>query len=131
VWLRFRDRTCGEIDLGPELQGSVFAPSRDAATFTAPRIDPEFHTVVWPNGADVAGGGPSRRHQGHGLTHAAAADERRGTFRPGRGRGKRRSQLNGRSLAVEQEHPAVSGRSWGAAAAGGLRTGLMSPERVS
>ena len=29
VWLRFRDGTAGEVDLGPELWGPVFEPLRD------------------------------------------------------------------------------------------------------
>jgi hypothetical protein len=54
IWLRFRDGTEGEVDLGPELLGPVFEPLRDPETFKGFRIDPEFHTLVWPNGADVA-----------------------------------------------------------------------------
>jgi hypothetical protein len=54
VWLRFRDGTCGEIDLGPELHGPMFEPLRDATVFQAFRIDSEFHTLAWPNGADFA-----------------------------------------------------------------------------
>jgi hypothetical protein len=54
LWLRFRDGTAGEIDLGPELQGPIFEPLRDPATFRTFRIDPEFHTLVWANGADFA-----------------------------------------------------------------------------
>lgn len=54
LWLRFRDGTEGEIDLGPELVGLVFEPLRDLEVFKGFQIDPEFHTVVWPNGADFA-----------------------------------------------------------------------------
>jgi hypothetical protein len=54
VWLKFRDGTAGEIDLGPELRGPVFEPLRTQETFRSFRIDPEFHTLVWPNGADFA-----------------------------------------------------------------------------
>ena len=54
VWLRFRDGTTGEVDLGPELQGPVFEPLRDVKIFQQFRIHPEFHTLVWPNGADFA-----------------------------------------------------------------------------
>jgi hypothetical protein len=52
VWLRFRDGTSGEIDLGPELHGEVFEPLRDLATFQSFKIG--FDTLVWPNGADFA-----------------------------------------------------------------------------
>lgn len=54
VWLRFRDGTAGEIDLGSELRGPMFEPLRDLEFFRQFRIHPEFHTLVWPNGADFA-----------------------------------------------------------------------------
>lgn len=54
VWLRFRDGTTGEVDLTPALKGPVFAPLKELAVFRQFRIDPEFHTLVWPNGADLA-----------------------------------------------------------------------------
>ncbi len=53
-WLRFRDGTAGEIDLASELHGPVFEPLKDAVAFRAFKIHPEFHTLVWPNGADLA-----------------------------------------------------------------------------
>jgi hypothetical protein len=54
VWLRFRDGTAGEIDLGPALQGPIFEPLRDPVVFGNFTIHPEFRTLVWPNGADFA-----------------------------------------------------------------------------
>jgi uncharacterized protein DUF2442 len=54
VWLRFRDGTAGEVDLAPELHGPIFEPLRDLTVFKQFRIHPEFHTLVWPNGADFA-----------------------------------------------------------------------------
>ena len=54
VWLKFRDGTAGEIDLSSELTGPVFEPLRDSAAFRQFQIHPEFHTLVWPNGADFA-----------------------------------------------------------------------------
>lgn len=54
VWLRFRDGTVGEIDLAQELRGPVFEPLRDPEYFKAFMVHPEFHTLVWPNGADFA-----------------------------------------------------------------------------
>jgi hypothetical protein len=35
VWLRFRDRATGEIDLAPALRGPVFEPLRDPAVFSS------------------------------------------------------------------------------------------------
>jgi hypothetical protein len=54
VWLRFRDGTAGEIDLWPALQGPVFEPLHDPLVFRNFVIHPEFHTLVWSNGADFA-----------------------------------------------------------------------------
>jgi hypothetical protein len=54
LWLRFRDGTAGEIDLGPELQGPVFEPLKEISFFKQFAVHPEFHTLVWPNGADFA-----------------------------------------------------------------------------
>jgi hypothetical protein len=54
VWLRFRDGTVGEIDLGPALDGPVFEPLRDPEIFRRFDVHPEFHTLVWANGADFA-----------------------------------------------------------------------------
>lgn len=54
VWLQFRDGTCGEIDLGPELWGEIFEPLRDVDVFRQVQVHPEFETLVWPNGADFA-----------------------------------------------------------------------------
>ena len=54
VWLRFRDGTTGEIDLSAVLDGPVFEPLRDPAVFSQFQIHPDFHTLVWANGADIA-----------------------------------------------------------------------------
>lgn len=54
LWLRFNDDTEGEVDLGPELDGPVFEPLRAPALFAQVAIDPEVHTIAWPNGADFA-----------------------------------------------------------------------------
>jgi hypothetical protein len=54
IRLKFRDGTAGEIDLQPELWGEVFEPLKDLEVFKQFRIHTEFHTLVWPNGADFA-----------------------------------------------------------------------------
>ena len=54
VWLRFRDGTEGEVDLSSELVGPVFAPLHDVVAFAAFTVHPEFHTLVWRSGADIA-----------------------------------------------------------------------------
>ena len=52
--LRFSDGTEGDVDLGPELEGEIFQPLKDATFFKRFTVHPEFHTITWPNGADFA-----------------------------------------------------------------------------
>ena len=54
IWLRFRDGTAGEVDLRDELWGEVFEPLKDVEYFKKFTVHPEFETLVWPNGADIA-----------------------------------------------------------------------------
>lgn len=54
LWLRFSDGLEGNVDLSSELHGPVFEPLRDRSLFSQLRLHPELHTVVWPNGADLA-----------------------------------------------------------------------------
>lgn len=54
VHLRFSDGTEGAIDLEDELYGEIFEPLKDQALFRQFSVHPEFHTLVWPNGADLA-----------------------------------------------------------------------------
>ncbi len=48
----FEDRTEQEINFEPVLVGQLFGPLRDLAIFNQVQLDPEVHTLVWPNGAD-------------------------------------------------------------------------------
>lgn len=50
--LTFDDGLTRTIDLGPILAGTLYGPLRDPEFFRQVTIDPEVHTVVWPNGAD-------------------------------------------------------------------------------
>jgi hypothetical protein len=54
IHVRFSDGTEGDVDLSQDLQGELFDPLKDAATFKGFTIHPEFHTLCWPNGADLA-----------------------------------------------------------------------------
>lgn len=54
VWMRFQDGIEGEIDLKNELWGEMFEALKDISVFQKLRVDPELHTIVWPNGADLA-----------------------------------------------------------------------------
>jgi len=49
----FNDETSQQIDLRPILEGELFGPLRDLKLFNSVSIDPEVHTLVWPNGADL------------------------------------------------------------------------------
>ncbi len=48
----FDDATSQVIDFQPVLFGHYFGPLRDQKVFEQVEIDPEVHTLVWPNGAD-------------------------------------------------------------------------------
>lgn len=48
----FDDKTEQTINFEPVLQGYYLGPLRDLALFNQVRLDPDFHTLVWPNDAD-------------------------------------------------------------------------------
>jgi hypothetical protein len=48
----FADAVERTIDLEPILAGEIYGPLRDPELFSQVHIDPEVHTIVWPNGAD-------------------------------------------------------------------------------
>lgn len=50
--VRFDDRTEQIINFRPILTGELYMPLRDLTLFNQVRIDPEVHTLTWPNGAD-------------------------------------------------------------------------------
>ncbi len=50
--VRFNDDSSQVIDFRPVLEGELYGPLRDSATFEQVRIDSEAGTLVWPNGAD-------------------------------------------------------------------------------
>ena len=50
--VRFDDNTEQVIDFQLVLGGELYGPLRDLAVFNQVSIDPEVHTLVWPNGAD-------------------------------------------------------------------------------
>jgi len=50
--VQFEDTTEQLIDFRPVLAGELFGPLSDLQLFNQVRIDPEVHTLVWPNGAD-------------------------------------------------------------------------------
>jgi hypothetical protein len=50
--IRFEDNTEQTINFQPILAGEIFGPLKDLSVFNQVTIDPEVHTLVWPNGAD-------------------------------------------------------------------------------
>jgi hypothetical protein len=50
----FEDGIRRLIDMEEYLQGEMFEPLRDYDLFSQAAIDTVWHTVVWPNGADLA-----------------------------------------------------------------------------
>jgi hypothetical protein len=50
--VRFDDASVRVIDFQPVLAGELYGPLQDIKLFNQVEIDPEVHTLVWPNGAD-------------------------------------------------------------------------------
>ena len=50
--IAFDDGTEQVINFEPVLGGELFGPLRELELFNQVRIDPEVHTLVWPNGSD-------------------------------------------------------------------------------
>ena len=50
--LLFDDDTSQTIDFRPVLKGALYGALQDEQLFDAVTVDPEVHTLVWPNGAD-------------------------------------------------------------------------------
>jgi hypothetical protein len=50
--VQFNDGLSQTINFGPVLVGEIYGPLRERSVFGAVKIDPEVHTLVWPNGAD-------------------------------------------------------------------------------
>jgi hypothetical protein len=50
--VRFDDASVRVIDFQPVLAGELYGPLQDVKLFNQVEIDPEVHTLVWPNGAD-------------------------------------------------------------------------------
>ncbi len=70
----FDDGTIQLIDFRPVLAGELFGPLRDLAFFNQVKIDPEVHTLVWPNGADFD---PATLHDWPAYADSLAARARR------------------------------------------------------
>ncbi|HKR00406.1 MAG TPA: DUF2442 domain-containing protein [Pyrinomonadaceae bacterium] len=50
--IQFDDGTEQTINFRPVLAGEMYGPLRELSFFEQVQIDPEVHTLIWPNGAD-------------------------------------------------------------------------------
>jgi hypothetical protein len=77
--VQFDDGTSQIIDFRPVLKGELYGPLQDATLFDQVRIDPEVHTLVWPNPSQLARVESSTNRflvkkwvsEKHGLTNSA------------------------------------------------------------
>ena len=50
--IKFNDNKSQVINFYPILRGELYSPLKEISLFNQVQIDPEVHTLVWPNGAD-------------------------------------------------------------------------------
>ncbi|MFH1563160.1 MAG: DUF2442 domain-containing protein [Nitrospirota bacterium] len=50
--VQFDDNTEQIINFYPIFDGEMYSPLRNLSLFNQVQVDPEVHTLVWPNGAD-------------------------------------------------------------------------------
>jgi hypothetical protein len=77
--IQFDDGSEQVIDFQRVLAGELFGPLRDLAVFNKVRIDPEVHTLIWPNGADFD---PATLHDWPTHAEALAARARQWDLSP-------------------------------------------------
>ena len=94
----FDDRTRQRIDFRPVLHGELYGALRDAAVFERVAIDPEAHTLVWPNGADFD---PATLHDWPAAGPGMIAMARRWADRDGAVRNARGDTCAGRIIGVD------------------------------
>jgi hypothetical protein len=54
ISVRFADGQAGTVDLHDVLQGPMFEPLKNKDMFRQFSIHPQFKTLCWDNGADIA-----------------------------------------------------------------------------
>ena len=77
--MRFDDQREQTIDFKPVLAGEMYGPLRELSLFNQVQVDPEVHTLVWPNGADFD---PETLHDRPRYAPALAARARRWQSQP-------------------------------------------------
>ncbi len=71
--IQFADGAAETINFEPVLHGYYFEPLRDLKKFNQVQLDPEIHTLVWPNGADFDPATLYNWHRGEGEQLAQKA----------------------------------------------------------
>lgn len=71
--ITFEDQKERTINLKPVLHGHYYGPLQDLALFNCVRLDPEIHTLVWPNNADFDPATLYYWHEGDGAELAQRA----------------------------------------------------------
>ena len=79
LWVAFDDGTEQIIEFENVLAGELLGPLRDLNLFNQVAIDPEVHTLVWPNGADFD---PATLHDWPEQREALAARARQWELKP-------------------------------------------------
>lgn len=79
--VQFDDGTEQTIDFAPVLHGYYYGPLLDLELFNQVRLDPEIHTLVWPNDTDFDPATLYNWNQGEGagLAERLAQPERHST----------------------------------------------------
>jgi hypothetical protein len=71
--ITFDDGVQRVINFEPVLYGHYYGPLRDLSLFNQVRLDPEVHTLVWPNDADFDPATLYQWHEGEGAELAKRA----------------------------------------------------------
>jgi hypothetical protein len=79
IWVAFDDGSEQTIDFQNVLAGELFGPLRDLNLFNQVSLDPEVHTLVWPNGADFD---PATLHDWQEHREALASRAREWELKP-------------------------------------------------
>jgi len=77
--VQFDDGVEQVINFRDVLWGELFGPLQDEKLFNQVRIDPEVHTLVWPNGADFD---PATLHDWPTYEPAIVARAKQWSFTP-------------------------------------------------
>ena len=73
IEVTFDDGFCREVDIEPLFWGEVFRPLRDPALFAQAAVDPDWGSVYWPTGADLA---PEFLYYGENTPYGRIESER-------------------------------------------------------